>query len=103
MNIFPEKLNVKNKENFYVLNKERVKNVLRTSLYDHIISKKETEYFCLDEFNLKEVGDMRLTCEISKEIIKELENLGWNCKTSFGGTGLFIYSDKKPVNCFPDD
>ena len=31
------------------------------------------------------------------EIVKsELVKLGWKCKTSFGGTGLFIYSTEEP-------
>jgi hypothetical protein len=41
--------------------------------------------------------------KLSKTIITELVNIGWNCKLSFGNTGLFIYStDKPPPSCWDD-
>src|SRR5271156_4688970 len=99
MKEFPEFLNPKNKENFSSKNRERLKCYLRRDLLEHIISHQEREYFSLDEFN-KRVNDISLTQELIKEIIPELEKLGWNCKTSYGFTGLFIYSEEKPLNCF---
>ena len=46
---------------------------------------------------------MNLTKQLVKEVIPELEKNGWKCKTSFGGTGLFIYSSENPPpNCFED-
>ena len=36
--------------------------------------------------------------------VKELKELGWNCKLSFGGTGLFIYStENQPRGCWDSD
>lgn len=102
MKEFPVSLQVENKNNFNNLNKDRLKCYLRRDLYEHIISHDEQDYFSLDDFN-KRVNNMFLTKELVKEIIPELEKLGWNCKTSFGGTGLFIYStEEPPKNCFED-
>lgn len=102
MKQFPGFLKVKNKENFATLNHERLKCYLRRDLYEHIISHEEKDYFSLDEFN-KRVNNMALTKQLVNEVISELENLDWKCKTSFGGTGLFIYStENPPPNCFED-
>lgn len=102
MKDFPLFLKPKNKQDFSKLNKDRLTCYLRRDLYEHIISNEEKDYFSLDEFN-KRVNDMTLTKEIVKEIIPELEELGWKCKTSFGCTGLFIYStENPPINYFED-
>ncbi len=102
MQTFPYNLTPQYKKSFKLLNVDRLKCLLRQDLYNHIISKEEKDYFSLDEFyNL--IGSMQEGKEIVKEIIKELVNMGWKCKTSFGGTGLFIYStENPPPNCFDD-
>jgi hypothetical protein len=101
MKFFPTILNVKNKEKFKDIYFHSTKGLLRKTLYKHIISKNESEYFSLDEFNQK-ISDMELVKKSINAIIPELEELGWKCKLSFGGTGLFIYSDKVPPNCWDD-
>jgi hypothetical protein len=102
MKEFSNILNVRNKENFAKVNYDRLKCYLRRDLYEHIISHEEKDYFSLDEFN-KRVNNINLTRQLVNEVIPELENIGWKCKTSFGGTGLFIYSsDSPPLNCFED-
>jgi hypothetical protein len=102
MKEFPDILKPKNKENFAKLNQDRLKCYLRRDLYEHIISHEDKDYFSLDEFN-KRANDMNLTKQLVREIIPELEQLGWKCKTSFGGTGLFIYNtENPPPNCFED-
>lgn len=102
MKEFTDVLKPKNNANFAKLNHERLKCYLRRDLYEHIISHEEKDYFSLDEFN-KRVNDMNLTKQLIKEVIPELEQLGWKCKTSFGGTGLFIYStEAPPPNCFEE-
>jgi hypothetical protein len=103
MKEFPEILSPKRKDAFQKLNKDRLRCYLRRDIYEHIISHEENEYFSLDEFN-KRINNIELTKELVKDIIPELEKLGWNCKTSYGGTGLFIYSTPKPPsNCFEDE
>jgi hypothetical protein len=102
MKEFPDSLKPKNIANFSKLNHDRLKCYLRRDLYEHIISHEEKDYFSLDEFN-KRVNNMNLTKQLVKEVIPELEKNGWKCKTSFGGTGLFIYSSENPPpNCFED-
>ena len=40
---------------------------------------------------------------MSEIIIKELEELGWKCKLSYGQTALFIYStENPPPSCWDD-
>ena len=103
MKEFPSVLKPKHKDEFKDLNHDRLKCYLRRDLYEHIISKDENDYFMLEEFN-KRVNDMELTKQIVNEVIPELRELGWNCKTSFGGTALFIYStEQPPVSCWSEE
>jgi hypothetical protein len=100
MKKLPSKLNVTNKDNFAKINYNRILCYLRRDLYEHIISHKENEYFSLDEFNTR-VKDMELTQRMVRELIPELEALGWKCSFSYGDTGLFIYStESPPENCW---
>lgn len=103
MKEFPSILRPDNKEAFSKLNYDRIKCYLRRDLYEHIIAHSEGEYFSIDAFNEKRVGSMDMVKKMVGDLIPELEKLGWSCKTSFGGTGLFIYStEKPPPNCFED-
>ena len=102
MKEFPSCLKVSEKKNFPVLAYNRVKAYLRRELYEHIILKKEDDYFVIGNFDKKWLNDMEKTKKMVGEVREELHKLGWKTETSFGGTGLFIYSEKKPVNCFPD-
>ena len=100
MKQFPKSLRVENKEKFKDIFLFRKKCYLRKELYEHIISHKESEYFALDAFfSSLNKDDAK---EILSTLIEELKELGWNCKTSFGGTGLFIYSNDPPSNCWPE-
>jgi hypothetical protein len=102
MKSFPSKLKVENKASFKDLNYERNKCYLRRDIYEHIISHEEKEYYSLDDFNQK-IKNMSIVQKMVEELIPELESLGWKCKLSFGGTGLFIYStDLPPSNCWED-
>ena len=76
---------------------------LREEIYEHIISNDENSYFPLDNFVRKYNVNQKLT-ELTEIIIHELTSLGWKCRTSFGGTGLFIYStENPPPNCYDDE
>jgi hypothetical protein len=67
-----------------------------------IARTSENEYFSLDEFKAKIKNDKTFD-KIVESICEELKILGWKCKTSFGGTGLFIYStESPPPSCFED-
>lgn len=100
MKKFPETFKPQNKEYFDEKNLERLRCYLRRDIYEHVISHKEDEYFCIEEFN-KRVNNMNMTKKLIDEIICELCHLGWKCKKSYGDTGLFIYSSEKPPgNCW---
>jgi hypothetical protein len=101
---FPDKLNVNNKCYFMEYYFNRIVSYLRRDIYEHILCNSEMEYYDLETFFKKYKIDKKKTSEMSTKIIGELELLGWTCKLSFGGTGLFIYSDKDnpPSNYYVD-
>jgi hypothetical protein len=101
MKEFPICLNVKNKKNFADIHYNRTLCYFRRDMYEHILREDENNYFDLENFNNKHLNDMNIMRRMVCVIIKELELLGWKCKLSFGDTGLFIYSSKKPPsNCW---
>lgn len=104
MKEFPSRLNVNNKNNFSTYYYERQLCYLRRNIYEHMISKDENSYFELDKFSRNYLdNNTDLITRMTDVVISELEKLGWKCKTSFGGTGLFIYStEKPPPSCFED-
>lgn len=103
MNKFPEHLKPENKCNFSHLKYEMLLSNMREKIFELVLSGNENNYFEVDNFSrmykLKK-------CQVDEMIItvtKELEQLGWKIKTSFGGTGLFIYStDIPPPSCFEE-
>jgi hypothetical protein len=107
MKEFPNILNVKNKESFHEIHYNRVLCYLRKSIYEHIISHDENNYFDLEKFGRLYFKNQKnreeLINNLSITVQKELEKLGWKCKCSFMGTALFIYSsDKPPASCWDD-
>ena len=107
MEKLPSILHIKNKDIFSTLFYNRVFCYLRKSVYEHIISKDENSFFDLEQFGKLYFNDnpnrVDLITKLSTEIQLELKELGWNCKLSFGGTALFIYStDNPPPSCWDD-
>lgn len=102
MKEFPSNLHVKNRRNFGTLTYNRVKAYLRRELYEHILMSEEKDYFSIDIFDKKWINDIEKTKQMVQEVRDELHELGWNTATSFGGTGLFIYAEEKPRNCYQD-
>lgn len=100
MKSFPDSLNVKNKDNFKEYFYNRMLCYLRRDIYEHILKEPETNYFSLDKFSNERVGDIEIVKTMIKELIQELEELGWRCKLGFGETGLFIYSGAEPPSNF---
>ena len=96
MRNFPEKLSIKNKDNFSDFYYNRVLCYMRRDIYDHIISKDENSYFDIDKFSKMYLNKNDVIKIMIKTIREELENLGWKTKTSYGETALFIYSSEKP-------
>ena len=103
MKSFPTILNVNNKDKFSELNYNRILCYLRRELYEHIIREEETNYFELDKFQKKYSLELKNREKMGETVMSELCKIGWKCKLSFGGTGLFIYSSENPpTNCWED-
>lgn len=104
MKEFPNSCNVNNKSEFTKLLYNRNLCYLRRDIYDLLLKEDETNYFDLSKFaNNRDILDDDIK-KMTKSVQDELEVRGWKTKTSFAGTGLFIYStENPPSNCFPDD
>ncbi len=104
MREFPDSLNVKEKDKFPNIYNNRVLCYLRKSIYEHVISQDENSYFDLEKFvrtyykDSKDIEKLQVNL-----VIQELEEIGWKCKLSFGGTALFIYSTLNPPSSCWDD
>lgn len=103
MEKFPELFSPEFKHTFGDIYSEFVTSKLREEIYQHVVSSSENEYFALDNFYRKYKVEKDASENLTELIMSELEANGWKCKTSFGGTGLFIYStEKPPSNCYED-
>ncbi len=80
------------KDSFAEMKKQRCVEILRQSIYDHIVAGDENNYFDIDRFNKNHVHSEEVCEDIFGSVIDELVELGWKYKICFGGTGLFIYS-----------
>jgi len=104
MKEFPSYLKPENKEKFSEYNYQNNISNMRKELVDLILSRNENNYFELDSFRNRHSinkSDMEKMCET---VSFELKNIGWNIATSFGGTGLFVYSTPNPPkSCYKDE
>jgi hypothetical protein len=105
MREFPKRLDVKSKDEFPKIHMTRTLCYLRKELFEHITTKDENDYFDLGSFTKKYFTNNRLSISLSlfTQMKEELSELGWKCKTSYGGTGMFIYSSEDPPSlCYED-
>lgn len=103
MKEFPKWLAPKYEDNFTHNARVRNKCYMRRDIVELLIQRaEETEYFDLNEFNSKHINNIEITKEIAKELVQELHDLNWKTTFCYGGTGLFIYKNDPPRNCFPD-
>jgi len=104
MKEFPQFLNIKNIELFKDIRYNRIVCYLRKQLYEHMIGNDENNYFDIDKFSTTYNVKLDDKDQMINKIITELSQLGWKCKLSFGGTGLFIYSSENPpASCWESD
>jgi hypothetical protein len=101
MKEFPSRLKPDNKDKFTQYRYDRNIAYMRKDIFELVLCGNENNYFELDNFsrahslNKVDLNKMRDT------IMDELQNLGWNVKTSHGETSLFIYStDDPPPSCW---
>lgn len=96
MESFNEDISPSNKDNFTNTWRNRICQRLRKHIYNFILGRKnEKDFFDIDIFNRSYVKDFSLIEDIVNDIVKELNNLGWNTYIGFGGTGLYIYSSEE--------
>jgi hypothetical protein len=111
MKKFPSHINIKNKtlvmqpykNNFEEINYQRILELLRKEIYEHLISRKdENDYFDIEIFCKRyNYTEKENFSKILKIVLTEITELGWKTQLSFGDTGLFIYSTKeKPSSCW---
>lgn len=111
MKTFLDEVDIRNKRivmqpyktNFEEFNYERVIQLLRKEIYDHLISRKdENDYFDIEIFcKRNNYSDKENFSKILKTVLVEITELGWKTQLSFGDTGLFIYSTiEKPSSCW---
>ena len=111
MKTFLDEVDIRNKRivmqpyktNFEEFNYERVIQLLRKEIYDHLISRKdENDYFDIEIFcKRSNYPDKENFSKILKIVLNEITELGWKTQLSFGDTGLFIYSTiEKPSSCW---
>lgn len=104
MKDFPTDLKPKNKENFPKYRYRRNLAYMRKEIFELMLKGDENNYFDLDKF-ARQYEITPENIESMRSILSgELEELGWKTKTSFGGSGLFIYStDEPPMSCYQDE
>ena len=82
---------VKHEENFKTLYMKNRIESFRKDVFDFLLSRKtENEYFVIQD---KTEGEL-------KQICNELSEAGWKTTLSYGDTGLFVYRNKTPDNCW---
>lgn len=104
MKEFPERFKPENKDMFSKYNYERNLAYLRKDIFEIVLRGNENDYFDLDNFASAHSVKKNEMERMSNVVMGELQKLGWNVKTSFGGTGLFVYStDDPPPSCYVDE
>ena len=102
MKEFPVRLKPKNKSKFSRYLYERNLSYLRKEIYELVLMGNEDDYFVIDKFQRSHHIPADAMAKMIQTVTEELEQLGWKCKTSFGDTGLFIYSTDDPPPSYRD-
>ena len=109
MKQFPKEISVDKKSNFGAIHYQNCLCKLRADIYDHMIKEvriDENNFFDVDNWGRQhlEAEKEKILPKLVGAIMSELENRGWKCKLTYGGTGLFIYSSEKPPrSCYDDE
>lgn len=97
MNKFPDFINEKNRANFAHILEERILQKLREEILDVVLQDDCSNFYDISSFKY---GSYKNIKDLIKHVMKELEELGWKTKLSYGDTALFIYTGLVPVNCW---
>ena len=104
MREFPSHFIPTNKEKFHVYIYKRNLAYMRKEIFELVLQGNENNYFDLENF--RRVHKIKNSDIINMvDVIKdELQKLGWKVKTSFGETGLFVFStETPPSSCYDDN
>lgn len=95
----PEKILVKDKENFDELFKVYLYHKLRKKVFVHLISRSRVDdYIDLEMFSHKyAVGKHSIVIDAANMLCEELKDMGWKSMLAFGKTALYIYDDVQPT------
>jgi hypothetical protein len=97
MNKFPDFINEKNRAKFADILEERILQKLREEILDVVLQDDCSNFYDISSFKY---GSYKNIKDLIKQVMKELEELGWKTKLSYGDTALFIYTGLVPVNCW---
>jgi|SRR5690606_8463501 len=97
MNQFPECISESNRKQFPQLLEEKIIQKLREEIIDTVLQDDCTNFYDISAFKYSSYKNIK---DLIKIIMKELEELGWKTKLSYGDTALFIYTGAMPVNCW---
>lgn len=96
-----QNLRPENVKDFPAIRTSLLLDKLREDVVMFLVSRpNEDSYFNMGQFSKpNNIGSIELS-KFVELISSELKELGWKCSTSFGGTGLFIYSGERPKSCW---
>lgn len=97
MNNFPKQISEKNRKKFPELLEERILQKLREEILDVVLQDDCSNFYDISSFKYSSYKNIK---DLIKQVMKELEELGWKTKLSYGDTALFIYTGLVPVNCW---
>ena len=96
MKEFPENIKSENKENFGLVNYDRILSLFRQEIYNHMLKGNENSLFDLDRFSRQNEEKIDTIQKMTQTIMEELTQKGWKTKLSYGDTALFIYTSENP-------
>ena len=96
----PTVLSSCNKNNFYTLKLEYYQKIIYNDIYINIINNNQFEYFDISQFKRQHKLDTVIMDTLITNLILELTKIGWKTQLAYGNTGLFIYDNELPVNCW---
>lgn len=97
MNKFPEFISEKNRTQFAGILEEKILQKLREDIVDTVLHDDSSNFY---DISLFKYSKHRNIIKLVKQVMKELDELGWKTKLSYGDTALFIYTGSVPVNCW---
>lgn len=87
-------------DEFSALLETHYTSLFREVVYIHVLKRVETDFIDLTKFCVRHDLKMDQVTRICSVVVSELQALGWKTRLSYGDTGLFIFKDEVPNNCW---